>query len=91
VSLVLCVLSMVIGYWVPKLAGVGWRQSVASTMEVGVHNATLAIVIALNLMDSAAIGVAPGIYGVLMFLPAAVAAYAFANAKRSRAVPVSGR
>lgn len=90
VSLLLCVLSMAVGYWVPTLAGVGWRQSVASTMEVGVHNATLAIVIALELMDSAAIAVAPGIYGVLMFIPAAIAAYGFANSRRSRAVSVSG-
>lgn len=90
VSLLLCVLSMLIGYWVPRLAGVEWRQSVAATMEVGVHNATLAIVIALELMGSAAIGVAPGIYGVLMFVPAGIAAYAFA-ASRSRSDAVSGK
>ena len=89
VSLLLCGLSMLLGFWVPRLAGVGWRQSVASTMEVGMHNATLAIFIALELMRSADIGVAPGIYGVLMFLPATVAAYGFAARSRSRAASVS--
>ena len=39
-------------------------------MEVGVQNATLAIVIALTLLNSPQIALPGAIYGLLMYLPA---------------------
>ena len=41
-------LSMCVGYFVPRLARVERRQATAIGMEIGVHNGTLAIAIALN-------------------------------------------
>ena len=38
-----CAISLVIGYVVPRAAGVRDDQAIASSMEIGVHNATLAI------------------------------------------------
>jgi BASS family bile acid:Na+ symporter len=81
ISLVLCVLSILLGYWAPRLFGVGWRQRVASAMEVGVHNATLALVVALTIMGNESVAVAPAMYGLLMFFPAAAAGYWFARHK----------
>jgi len=79
VSLILCILSLIIGYWVPRLAGVERSQSIASGMEVGVHNATLAITIAVTLLDNDELSVAPAMYGLLMFFPAAAAGFIFAR------------
>lgn len=89
VSLLLCVLSMLFGYWVPRLFGVSWRQRVASTMEVGVQNATLALVIAFSIMKSTEVAVGPGVYGVLMFVPAALAGYWFARHKHRDEEPAA--
>ncbi|MBA3800384.1 MAG: bile acid:sodium symporter family protein [Geodermatophilaceae bacterium] len=79
ISLVLCSLGLALGYWVPRSIGVSRRQSIASSMEVGIQNATLAITIAVTLMDNTELAVAPAIYGLLMFFPAAVAGYLFAR------------
>ena len=74
ISLLFCVLSLTIGYTVPRWAGVGRGQSIASSFEIGIHNSTLAIAIALSpvLLDSATMALPAATYGVLMFLPAAL-------------------
>jgi BASS family bile acid:Na+ symporter len=64
---------------VPRLAGVNRSQSIASGMEVGVHNATLAITIAVTVLDNTELSVAPAMYGLLMFFPAAAAGYLFSR------------
>ncbi len=79
VSVILCTLSLIIGYWVPRLARVNRAQSIASSFEVGVHNATLAITIAVTVLDSTELSVAPAMYGLLMFFPAALAGFLFSR------------
>ncbi|MGH3739280.1 MAG: bile acid:sodium symporter family protein [Micromonosporaceae bacterium] len=85
VALLLVVLSLTIGYWVPRLFGVERRQAIASSMEVGIHNATLAIAVAVSVLGSTELAVAPAGYGILMFFPAAVAAWLLA--RRTAAAP----
>ena len=46
-----CAISLVVGYVVPKAAGVKEEQAIASSMEIGVHNATLAIFVAVEVLD----------------------------------------
>ena len=72
VALLLCSLSLAIGYWIPKLAGVQRRQAIASGFEIGIHNSTLAITIAISVIGNDEMAIPPAIYGVLMYLPAAV-------------------
>jgi len=62
-----CVASLTIGYFVPRALGVVERQAIASSMEIGVHNATLAIVIAVEVLDSVPISVPAAVYGLVMF------------------------
>ena len=62
-----CALSLVIGYVVPKALGVTQAQAVASSMEIGVHNATLAIYIAVEVPDSTEISVPAAVYSIFMF------------------------
>ncbi|MGJ9414261.1 bile acid:sodium symporter family protein [Aeromicrobium sp. CF4.19] len=67
-----CVVSLAVGFFVPRWAGVTERQAVASSFEIGVHNATLAIYVAVEVLDSTPISVPGAIYGLIMFPIAAV-------------------
>ncbi|MDQ3401922.1 MAG: bile acid:sodium symporter family protein [Actinomycetota bacterium] len=77
VAVLLCALSLAIGYLVPRLASVERRQAIASSFEIGIHNSTLAITIALSptLLDNARMAIPAAVYGILMFIPAGAMAY----------------
>lgn len=65
------VLSMGIGYYVPQFFKVEKKQAIAIGMEIGIHNGTLAIYIALNVLNNSSMSVPPAIYSLLMFFTAA--------------------
>jgi len=67
-----CLASLVVGYVVPRWAGVSDRQAVACSFEIGVHNATLAIYVAVEVLDSVELSVPAAVYGLVMFLVAAL-------------------
>jgi BASS family bile acid:Na+ symporter len=69
--------SMAVGYLVPRLARVEKRQAIAIGMEIGIHNGALAIAIASGptLLDNPAMAVSPAIYSVIMFFTAAAFGY----------------
>jgi BASS family bile acid:Na+ symporter len=64
---VFCAISLVIGYVVPRAAGVRESQAIASSMEIGVHNATLAIYVAVEVLDTTEISIPAAVYSVFMF------------------------
>lgn len=65
--------SMTVGFFVPRLVGISERQAVAIGMEIGIHNGTLAIAIASGptLLNNPTMSIAPAIYSLLMFATAA--------------------
>ncbi|WP_435745650.1 bile acid:sodium symporter family protein [Nocardioides sp. SYSU DS0663] len=67
-----CAISLVVGYVVPRLAGVREAQAVASSMEIGVHNGTLAIYVAVEVLDSTQMSVPAAVYSIFMFVLAAL-------------------
>ncbi|MDN4160365.1 bile acid:sodium symporter family protein [Nocardioides abyssi] len=67
-----CAMSLVIGYVVPRAADVREAQAIASSMEIGVHNATLAIFVAVEVLDSTPISVPAAVYSIFMFVFAAL-------------------
>ncbi len=71
ISVVFCVVSLTVGYWVPRLLRVNHRASTACAFEIGVHNATLAVVLAQTVLNSVEMSLPAGVYGVLMFFVAA--------------------
>lgn len=73
--LVFNLLSMLVGYTVPLLLRVERRQAIAIGMEIGIHNGTLAIYIALNVLQDSAMSIPPALYGLLMFFTAAAFGY----------------
>lgn len=66
------VLSMAVGYYIPRLLRIDKKQSIAIGMEIGIHNGTLAIYIALSVLANSTMSVPPAIYSLLMFFTAAV-------------------
>ncbi len=67
ITIVFCLISLTIGYFAPRLFKVGKRQAIASSFEIGIHNATLAIVIARSVLGSTELSLPAAVYGVLMF------------------------
>ena len=72
IAALFCAISLVVGYVVPKAFGVTGPQAIASSMEVGVHNATLAIFVAVEVLDEVEISVPAAVYSLIMFLFAAL-------------------
>ncbi len=67
-----CAISLVTGYVVPRATGVREAQAVASSMEIGVHNATLAIYVAVEVLESTEISIPAAVYSIFMFVFAAL-------------------
>jgi len=72
VAAAFCAISLVVGYVVPHAIGVADRQAIACSMEIGVHNGTLAIFIALEVLEAVTISVPAAVYSLLMFPLAAL-------------------
>ncbi len=67
ITIVFCLISLALGYLVPRWLKVGKRQAIATSFEIGIHNATLAIVIAQTVLGSVELSLPAAVYGVLMF------------------------
>jgi bile acid:Na+ symporter, BASS family len=63
---------MGVGYAVPLAAKLPKRQAIAIAMEIGIHNGTLAIYIALNIIGNSIMSIPAAIYSLIMFLTAAL-------------------
>ncbi|WP_417706653.1 bile acid:sodium symporter family protein [Pseudomonas sp.] len=67
-------LSMAVGYCVPRLLKLNLRQAIAIAMEIGIHNGTLAIALALSpaLLNNPTMAIPAAIYSLIMFVTAAL-------------------
>ena len=63
--------SMGLGYAAPLALRLPRRQATAIAMEIGIHNGTLAIFIALNVLGNATMSLPAAVYSLLMFVTAA--------------------
>jgi BASS family bile acid:Na+ symporter len=72
-----CVISLTVGYLAPRRLHLPPRQSIAVSLEIGLHNAMLAMGIALSpqLLNSAEIATPAAVYG--FFAPAIALAFVF--------------
>jgi len=70
-------ISLAIGYGVPRLMRLERRQAIAICMEVGIHNSTLVIAIAMSptLLNNSEMAIPPAIYGLIAYITAAVVVY----------------
>ncbi len=74
-ALALNIISMSVGYYAPRLLNLGKKQSIAIGMEIGIHNGTLAIYIALSVIGNSVMSIPPVIYSLIMFFTAAIFGY----------------
>ena len=67
ITILFCVISLTIGFFVPRMLRVSRPQAIASSFEIGIHNATLAIVMAQTALGNFEMSLPAAVYGVLMF------------------------
>lgn len=81
-------LSLAVGYGVPRLLKLDERQSIAIGMEIGIHNGTLAIAIALSplMLNNSDMAMPAVVYSGFMFFTAA--AFGFWVNRKGRAAAV---
>jgi BASS family bile acid:Na+ symporter len=82
VALIFNVGSMLIGYFIPRFFKIENKQAIAIGMEIGIHNGTFAIYIALSVIGNSAMSIPPAIYSLFMFFTAAIFGY-LVNMKKS--------
>lgn len=62
--------SLGVGYLVPLFLKISHRQATAISMEVGIHNGTLALYMAMSVLGSTAYAVPAAVYSVVMYFTA---------------------
>jgi BASS family bile acid:Na+ symporter len=62
-----CLVSLTVGYLVPRWMHLAPRQAIAVSLEIGIHNAVVAIGVALSpqLLNSAEMAIPAGVYGAI--------------------------
>jgi len=83
VAVVFCLLSLTLGYGVARALRLDERQAVATSMEVGIHNTTVALTIALSVLDSTEVAVPSAVYSVLMYVLATAFGYTVTRGRRT--------
>ena len=74
-ALLFNVLSLVVGYYLPRMLKIGKKQAIAIGMEIGIHNGTMAIFIATTVLNNSVMSIPPAIYSLIMFLTASMFGY----------------
>ncbi|WP_210546337.1 hypothetical protein [Rhodoferax sp. PAMC 29310] len=64
------VVSLVVGYVCSRWAGLDKAMATAVSFEIGIHNSTLAIFIALSVLDNFQLALPAAIYSVSMYFTA---------------------
>ena len=86
VSLLFAVISIAVGFAVPRLARVPMAQAVACSFEIGIHNSAMAMLIAVSVLGSTAMAVPASVYAIVVW-PVALALGFGLRAARLRAEP----
>ncbi|QBX54554.1 bile acid:sodium symporter family protein [Nocardioides seonyuensis] len=77
---IFCLVSLNLGYVGARLLRLSQAQAVATSMEVGIHNTTIALTVALGVMKSTEVAVPAAVYSVLMYVLAT--SFGFAITRR---------
>lgn len=64
--------SLLVGYFCSRLAGLDKPNSTAISFEIGIHNSTLAIFVALSVLENFQLALPAAVYSVSMYLTATV-------------------
>ncbi|ENU26442.1 bile acid:sodium symporter family protein [Acinetobacter modestus] len=67
-----CAISLMVGYFVPRILGINSYQARACAFEIGIHNSTLSMTIALTVMASTTIAMPAAVYSIFMYIFATI-------------------
>ncbi|MDX3582426.1 bile acid:sodium symporter family protein [Streptomyces europaeiscabiei] len=81
---IFCLASLSIGYGGARALRLSEPQAVASAMEVGIHNTTVALTIALSILDNTAVAVPSAVYSVLMYVLATAFGFAITRTRSGK-------
>ncbi len=75
------VISLVAGFFIPRLIKISIKQSIAISMGAGIRNGTLAITIALtpSLLNNSTMSIPAAIYSLVMYFTASLFGYIISN------------
>jgi BASS family bile acid:Na+ symporter len=79
-------ISFAVGYFVPRLLRVEYRQAIALAMSIGMHNAALVITVALSehMLDDPEMAIPPAAYGLFAYITGGILVWAI-NRRRPAA------
>lgn len=83
VTALFCLASLTIGYAGARLMRLNGPQSIATSMEVGIHNTTIALTIALSVLNNTEVAIAAAIYSVFMYVFAPIVGYVISRDVRA--------
>ncbi len=76
-----CLISLSLGYAGARLFRLDERQAIACSMEVGIHNTTIALTIALSVLGSTEVAIPSAVYSILMYGLATAFGFAITRGK----------
>lgn len=71
-TVIFCICSLIIGYFIPRFLGINSAQARACAFEIGIHNSTLAMTIALTVMANSTVAMPAAVYSIFMYVFAAI-------------------
>ncbi|GAA3383758.1 bile acid:sodium symporter family protein [Cryptosporangium minutisporangium] len=78
---IFCLISLSVGYIGAKLLRLNEPQAIACAMEIGIHNTTIALTIALSVLDNTEVAVPAAVYSVLMYILATAFGFAITRGR----------
>ncbi|MCL6247905.1 bile acid:sodium symporter family protein [Acinetobacter sp. ANC 4945] len=72
-----CAISLSIGYFIPKLFKMNEAESRACAFEIGIHNSSVALTIAISVLGSVTIAIPAAVYSVIMIFFAFAVGFIF--------------
>jgi BASS family bile acid:Na+ symporter len=85
VILLLNIITLMLGFLVARLFGLGFKQASTIAIESGIQNGTLAIAIAAgaSLLNNPQMAIPPAVYSILMFFTGGIVAWIFTRKNKS--------
>ncbi|WP_134767030.1 bile acid:sodium symporter family protein [Nocardioides sp. 1609] len=83
VTALFCLASLTLGYLGARVFRLEERQAVACAMEIGIHNTTVALTIALSVLDSTEVAIPSAVYSVVMYVLATAFGFLITRGRRT--------
>jgi BASS family bile acid:Na+ symporter len=80
---IFCLVSLGVGYAGARAMRLSEAQAVACSMEVGIHNTTIALTIALSVLDSTMVAIPAAVYSILMYFLATAFGFLITRGRRT--------